>query len=75
MKAAFNKFKMEGREFQFCDILSAARNFFGHDLPDFRIRTVASACGYELKDSHNALEEAEACAAITLRTMPVSVIL
>lgn len=75
MKTAFNTFKMEDRGFLFCDILKASKNYFGQRLPDFRLKTVASACGYELSDNHNAIDEAEACAAITLRTMPVSALL
>lgn len=36
-------------------------------LPNYRLHTVAQACGYRLERHHHALADAEACAEIALR--------
>ena len=41
----------------------------GTELPNHRLETVASRCGYDLTQHHHALADAEACAAIALRIL------
>ncbi|MDR1415164.1 MAG: 3'-5' exoribonuclease [Odoribacteraceae bacterium] len=40
----------------------ASRKVFGKELPNHQLHTVATRCGYELKNHHHALADAEACA-------------
>lgn len=44
-----------------CDTLSASRRALPC-LPNHQLHTVAEACGYQLKNHHHALADAEACA-------------
>ena len=44
----------------------ASRRVFGRQLPNHQLQTVAARCGYDLTRHHNALADAEACAAIAL---------
>lgn len=36
------------------------------------IDEIAAACGYDLKNHHHALADAEACAMIAMKTIPIS---
>lgn len=45
------------------DTLRASRHALPQ-LPNHQLQTVALACGYDLRQHHNALADAEACAAI-----------
>lgn len=38
-------------------------------LPNHQLHTVAMQCGFDLKDHHHALADAEACAAIALKIL------
>lgn len=38
-------------------------------LPNHQLHTVAAYCGYDLTKHHNALADAEACAAIALELL------
>jgi len=53
----------------------ASRRHFGKTLPNHQLQTVAAACGYDLTRHHHALADAEACAAIALKIMPLTEIL
>lgn len=44
----------------------ASREAFGKTLPNHKLNTVAAHCGYNLRNHHHALADAEACAAIAL---------
>ena len=37
-----------------------------HPEPNHQLHTVAAACGYDLKNHHHALADAEACARIAM---------
>lgn len=69
LKAAMARYDMAWPRCQFYCTLHAARRVFGKSLPDHRLPTVAAACGYELTHHHNALSDAEACAAIALKIL------
>ena len=66
LKAVFRVYQMDYPGYRFYDTLTAARRQFGHTLPNHHLHTVAAACGYDLKNHHHALDDAEACAAIAL---------
>lgn len=50
----------------FHDTLGESRRHFGRSLPDHQLHTVSAACGYDLRNHHHALADAEACAAIAM---------
>ena len=53
----------------YCTLIQA-RKVFGRRLGDCKLPTVARACGFDLSQHHNALADAEACAAIALQILP-----
>ena len=69
IKAVFKVYQMDYPDYLFYDTLTAARRQFGRSLPNHQLQTVASACGYDLKQHHHALADAEACAAIALNIL------
>ena len=66
LKAVFRVYQMDYPAYRFYDTLTASRRQFGHSLPNHQLHTVAAACGYDLRNHHHALADAEACAAIAL---------
>ncbi|MDR0909985.1 MAG: 3'-5' exonuclease [Spirochaetaceae bacterium] len=52
----------------YCTCIAARRHYRG-SLPNHQLQTVAAACGYDLKNHHQALADAEACAAIALKLL------
>ena len=66
LKAVFKVYQMDYPDYRFYDTLVASRRQFGHSLPNHQLHTVAAACGYDLRNHHHALADAEACAAIAL---------
>lgn len=46
----------------------ASRRLHKH-LPNHQLHTVAAECGFDLRDHHHALADAEACAAIAMRIL------
>lgn len=75
LRAAFDVYQMDYPDYQFLDTLKASRRYFGDSLPDHKLDTVALACGYDLSNHHHALADAEACARIALKIMPLADIL
>ena len=67
LKAAFRVYQMDYPDYEFLDTLRASRRHFGCSLPNHQLQTVAAACGFILRDHHNALADAEACAHIAVR--------
>lgn len=66
LKAAFSVYQMDYPDYTFFDTLRASRRHFGKTIPSHRLDDVAMACGFDLKQHHNALADAKACAAIAL---------
>ena len=66
LRAVFRVYRMDYPDYIFYDTLTASRRHFGFGLPNHQLQTVATACGYNLIHHHNALADAEACAAIAL---------
>ena len=69
LKAVFRVYQMDYPDYEFFDTLAASRRHFGCSLPNHQLQTVAAACGYELKNHHHALADAEACAYIAMRIL------
>ena len=69
LKAVHRVYQMSYPDYCFYDTLTASRRRFGHQLPNHQLQTVAAACGYELKNHHHALADAEACAHIALKLL------
>lgn len=67
LKAAFQAYKMKYPGYEFhCTLIGSRRTF---RLPNHRLGTVAACCGYDLRNHHHALADAEACAAIAIKIL------
>lgn len=62
----FKVYGMDWIDNPFYDTLKGSRDYFGYDLPNHKLDTVAEACGYDLRNHHHALADAEACAYIAM---------
>ncbi len=69
LKEVFKVYRMDYPDYEFHDTLAASRAHFGCRLPNHQLQTVAAACGFELRDHHNALADAEACAHIAMKIL------
>lgn len=67
LKAVFSKYGMEYPGYQFFCTLAASRRCMR--LPNHQLHTVAAKCGFDLRDHHHALADAEAAAAIALKIL------
>lgn len=67
LKAVFAEYGMEYPNYEFHCTLAASRQQL--DLPSHCLDVVAEACGYDLKNHHHALADAEACAAIAMKIL------
>lgn len=68
LKAVFRMYQMDYPDYPFFCTLQASRHQLKH-LPNHRLPTVAEYCGYCLAEHHQALADAEACAAIALKIL------
>lgn len=66
LRAVFAAYEIKYPEYLFMDTLCASRRHFGNSLPNHQLQTVAAACGYDLRQHHHALADAEACARIAM---------
>ena len=62
LKAAFRQYGMAYPNYRFICTCRASRRVFGRELPNHQLQTVAARCGFDLRDHHHALADAEACA-------------
>lgn len=67
LKAVFSEYGMEYPGYQFYCTLAASRRRLR--LPSHQLHMVAAACGFDLENHHNALADAEACAAIAMKIL------
>ena len=67
LKAAFDEYGMDYPGYRFHCTLAASRRRL--KLPCHKLHVVAEACGYDLRNHHHALADAEACAAIALKIL------
>lgn len=66
LKAVHQLYDMPYPEYEFYCTCRTARRSLTH-LPNHQLHTVAMACGFDLKNHHHALADAEACAIIALK--------
>ena len=69
LRQVFRVYRMDYPDYAFYDTLSASRRWYGHLLPNHQLQTVAAACGYDLRNHHHALADAEACAFIAMKLL------
>ncbi|MDR2681103.1 MAG: 3'-5' exonuclease [Tannerella sp.] len=69
LRAVHKIYGMDYPDYTFHCTCRASRKVFGKSLPDHRLHTVAAHCGYDLRNHHHALADAEACAVIARRIL------
>jgi len=69
LREAYRVYQMDYPDYEFHCTRRASQKTFGRALPDHQLHTVASHCGYDLKNHHHALADAEACATIALKIL------
>ncbi len=69
LRAAFERYQLPYPNYRFCCTLLAAKKQLKGLLPNFRLPTVAAHYGYDLREHHHALADAEACAMIALKLL------
>lgn len=69
LRAVHEAYEMPYPGYRFDCTCRASRRFFGKILPNHRLSTVATHCGFNLKNHHHALADAEACAFIAKKIM------
>ncbi len=69
LKAVFCAYGLDYPGYKFKCTCRASRKTFGRHLPNHQLQTVAAVCGYDLTQHHNALADAEACAAIAIKIL------
>ena len=71
LRSVMKCYQMDYPDYEFHCTLSAARRFFKGTMrpANFQLQTIAALCGYDLTQHHNALADAEACAAIAIKIL------
>jgi DNA polymerase-3 subunit epsilon len=69
LRAAHRVYQMDYPGYEFYCTCRTSRRIFGKTLPNHRLQTVAAHCGYDLRQHHHALADAEACAAIAMKVL------
>lgn len=64
LRAVHEYYAMPYPEYQFFCTYQSAKKRLGNILPNHQLHTVAEYIGHRLENHHDALEDAEACAAI-----------
>ena len=69
LKAVFKVYQMDYPNYQFHCTCRTSRSLLKGILPNYQLHTVAKYCGFDLANHHNALADAEACAAIAIKLL------
>lgn len=69
LRAVLEHYGLPCPEMHFLCTCRASRRIFGRSLPNHQLHTVSAACGFDLRNHHHALADAEACAHIALRLL------
>lgn len=64
LKAVFRMYQMDYPDYEFHCSLQLAKKQLKGILPNFQLHTVSAYCGFNLRNHHHALADAEACARI-----------
>ena len=68
LKAVFRVYQMDYPDYVFYDTLKVSRKAFP-GAPNHQLHTIAALCGFDLKNHHHALADAEAAAAIAIKIL------
>ena len=60
-EAGYRVYQMDYSDYEFYDTLCVSRRVLPN-LENHQLQTVAAACGFNMKNHHHALADAEACA-------------
>ena len=71
LRAVFRVYQMDYPDYEFYCTCRASRRIFGKTLPNHKLHTVATHCGFDLTNHHHALADAEACAVIAMRVLNI----
>lgn len=66
LKAVFAAYGLSYPQYRFYCTYRAGRRLL-RGLPNYQLHTVAAACGFDMRNHHHALADAEACARIAIR--------
>ena len=69
LRAVFQTYQMDYPDYTFLCTCRASRKLLGKKLPNHQLQTVAAYCGFDMKNHHHALADAEACAEIALKLL------
>ena len=69
LRAVHRVYQMDYPDYEFRCTCRASRRAFGKTLPNHQLHTVAAHCGFDLKNHHHALADAEACAVIAMMVL------
>jgi DNA polymerase-3 subunit epsilon len=69
LRASHRMYQMDYPDYEFYCTMRASRSTLGKTLPNHQLQTVAAYCGFDLKDHHHALADAEACAIIAMKLL------
>jgi DNA polymerase-3 subunit epsilon len=69
LRAVHKVYCMDYPDYLFHCTCRASRRIFGNELSNHQLHTVAAHCGYDLRNHHHALADAEACAQIALQIL------
>jgi DNA polymerase-3 subunit epsilon len=69
LKEAHQTYGMDYPDYEFHCTCRASRSKFGKLLPNHQLHTVARHCGFDLRNHHHALADAEACAVIAMQIL------
>jgi DNA polymerase-3 subunit epsilon len=67
LRTVHHVYQMDYPDYEFYCTCKASREIFGKLLPNHQLQTVAAHCGFDLKNHHHALADAEACAVIAMK--------
>lgn len=62
LRAVHRTYGLDYPDYTFFCTCRAARKMFGKQLPNHQLHTVAAYLGFDLRNHHNALADAQACA-------------
>ena len=70
LKQTFAHYRMRYPKYQFyCTLIASQQQLTDEMVENHRLPTVSKYCGYDLTNRHNALADAEACAAIAVKLL------
>ena len=67
LQAVHRVYQIDYPDYEFLCTCRTSRKTFGKLLPNHQLHTVAAHCGFNLRNHHHALADAEACAAIAMK--------